>query len=155
MQYMWWADEDYRYNDFELLTSKEVHKHFFDNIKMFSAIQRAYDNYNDPEILNVYSEMDFNNFTKANVDKVLNEWIKQFAEKGINLSYDDVKPLADNLKFEEARHLIVETFKGFIVFTAYPIDIAKDGTKQILRYEFLPKFEECKEWLEKIKNPKS
>ena len=154
MQYMWLADEDYRHSDFELLTSKDVYERFIGNIKKFNVIEETCANYNDPEILERHISFSPDNLNKANIDNLLNKWIKRFADMGNKLSYDDVKPFVDNLMFEENRHLIVETSKGFIVFTTYWLDRDKQK-KQRFRYQFLPKFEECKEWLENIKKSHS
>ncbi len=73
MQYLWWSEEDYRENDFELLTPKDVNEHFLGNIRLFNHIEETCDNYNDPEILEEYVGYSLEDFNKAEIDKLINE----------------------------------------------------------------------------------
>ncbi len=131
--------EDYRNNGFAMLSPDDVCKRFYETIDAYARLSESDIYFVDPEILYETTSFAPNRFNE------LNDEIKRRIDNEVqcfdnSISYDDVKPLTDNLRFGEKRHLIVETDKGFFQFaTAAYIGGKNNIERQNIRYEFLPK----------------
>lgn len=85
-----------------------------------------------------FAEADFN---AANIDKTLRRWLDKFASKGIGISYEDIKPFAENLAFGDSLHLAVETSGGFFQFYTELSRTCKKQICQHLSFDYMPKLD--------------
>ncbi|MCR5661836.1 MAG: hypothetical protein K6G50_06880 [bacterium] len=142
MRYDWWPIEDFRYNNYTLLTPENICQHFDETLADYNDLEDYDENYAEPEILNDMFEFSEETFSSFNIDSLINQWISKFTDLGYLISYESIKPLIENLRIDEKRHLIVETPKGFIQFKARRFKESERGSYfNALSYEILPKLE--------------
>ncbi|MCR5661578.1 MAG: hypothetical protein K6G50_05570 [bacterium] len=100
---------------FEMVNTNEVFERLAD-------LTDAYNNkllcptYTWPELLWDEYLITQDEFNSANIDRIISKCLEEIASMGIEISYEDVKPLIEDLQFRESRFLIVETAKAFIPF---------------------------------------
>ena len=81
-------------------------------------------------------------FNSANIDRLLSKCLDELASMGIEISYEDVKPLIEDLQFRESRFLIVETAKAFIPFATSGHFKRSKKRRQFIYFEIIPKLED-------------
>ena len=126
---------------FDMLNTNEVFERFAD-------LTDAYRNkllcaaYTWPEYL--WDEYFFtqDKLNSANIDRIIHRCLKKFANIGIEISYEDIKPLIEDLKFGDSRVLIVETAKAFIQFATSDRIGRSKIRRQFIYFEIIPKLED-------------
>ncbi len=126
---------------FEMLNKNEVLEHFADTMDAYNN-KKLCPSYTWPEV--IWDNQGFapERLNCENINHVITIWLKKFASMGIEISYEEIKPLIEDLRFGESRVLIVETAKAFIQFATSDYENRKNIRHQFILFEMIPKLED-------------
>lgn len=142
MQYEWWSHEDYRANEYTMLTPDEVYKHFYDAIGSYNELEYKNPVYIEPKILCKYSDIMMDKISQTCITNIICGWnANYFTNFGFEISDEDIKLFIEGLNSHERCHLIVEKPQGFIQFTTETRESKKHFMIRRISFEYLPRLE--------------